>query len=554
MNAQERNRTNWWLWIGVALTVFKLWLTRSQPVFAIGNASLDDRLVLELAQSLVRGEWLGSYNEGTLAKGAGYSLFIALAFYLGVPLGLAQQGLYALACALFSRALKPVGNSFTQLLVYLTLLWNPMSYEAPTMGRIMRQHLVTPLGIMIFASLVALYLRRTETFKNQWPWIIMGGFATGIFWITREESVWILPSILLLLGAIGFQGWKTSRPKYIALCLIGLSCAMTPSLWVSLKNHQHYGWFGTVEFKASEFKSAYGSLQRVKVGPELAQVPVSREARAAIYQVSPAFASLKPWLEREEWTNEGPTPADRQIKGGWFMWALRESVAHSGQAPDARSALAFYQILANEVNAASDAGLLPARPRSDSLIPPIRANDLSDITRTSLWFADFVASFTSFSAYPQLSVGDREELKLFHDLTGDRISSSIRAPEIERPNQKIMQLHKMNLLQRIGTNLGSFFFAICFVTHLIILTRIVQLFRSRSLSYPIVLAAAAWGGVAVFILINALVHVLSFSVIAVSTFAPIYPLLIIFHIAVFWDAYSAWFSKTNQINRDQISA
>ena len=531
--------------------MLKLWLTRSQPVFAIGNASLDDRLVLELAQSLVRGEWLGSYNEGTLAKGAGYSLFIAFVFYLGVPLGLAQQGLYALACAIFSRALKPVCNSFTQLIIYLSLLWNPMSYEAPTMCRIMRQHLVTPLGIIIFASLIAIYLRRTQVFKKQWSWIILGGFATGVFWVTREESIWIVPSMILLLGAIGFQMWKTSRPKFIILSLIGLSCALTTPLLISWQNHQHYGWFGTVEFKADEFKAAYGALQRVKVGPTLKQVPVTREAREAIYQVSPTFATLSPWLERDKWYHEGPAHADKQIKGGWFMWALRESVALSGQAPDARSALALYQLLAEEINVACDTGALPARTRSDSMVPPIREGDFAEILRTSVWFADFVASFTSFSAYPQLSVGDREELKLFHDLTGDRISSSVRAPEIERPNQKILQLHKMNLLQRIGTKLGSFFFSICIVTHLIVMTRIVQLIRSRSLSYPIVLAAAAWGGVAAFILINALVHVLSFSVIAVSTFAPIYPLVIIFYISVFWDAYYAWFSKTNRLIRDQ---
>ena len=54
------------------------------------------------------------------------------------------------------------------------------------------------------------------------------------------------------------------------------------------------------------------------------------------------------------------------------------------------------------------------------------------------------------------------------------------------------------------------------------------------------LAVAAGGGVLAYLLLNALVQVTSFPVIAVSTFAPIYPLLLVFVIAALWDAAEAW--------------
>src|SRR5690606_10679919 len=124
-------------------------------------------------------------------KGCGYSLWIAATFWLGIPLGLAQQALYAVACAVIVRALRPALSSGVVLLgIYLVLLWNPMSYEAPTLGRIIRQNLYTPLGMLIFAGLIALYYRREEKFRRQLPWAVLIGLSAALFWMTREESIW----------------------------------------------------------------------------------------------------------------------------------------------------------------------------------------------------------------------------------------------------------------------------------------------------------------------------------------------------------------------------
>jgi hypothetical protein len=125
-----------WFWAALVLTVAQLWLTRGQGVCALGNAGYDDRLFIDLAQHLIAGEWLGPFNELTLAKGPFYPLFIAGAFAAGIPLFLAQHLLYAAACALFTRALRPaIASGWWRLLIFALLLWNPMSFEASSMGR-----------------------------------------------------------------------------------------------------------------------------------------------------------------------------------------------------------------------------------------------------------------------------------------------------------------------------------------------------------------------------------------------------------------------------------
>ncbi len=135
MNPTPAWRSRLWLAIALVLTFLKLWLTRGQGLYAIGANGREDRLFLELAHSLVHGNWLGPYNNLTLAQGPFYPLFIAAAFGLGVPLFLAQQAFYATACAWFARALRPaVASAGARCAIYLLLLWNPMTFDAPQMA------------------------------------------------------------------------------------------------------------------------------------------------------------------------------------------------------------------------------------------------------------------------------------------------------------------------------------------------------------------------------------------------------------------------------------
>ncbi|MEO6875658.1 MAG: hypothetical protein ABI222_12635, partial [Opitutaceae bacterium] len=161
MNEKPHRPVHPWFWAGVLLTLVKLWLVRGQAIYAIGPADHDDRLFLQLADHLVRGEWLGPYNQLTLAKGPFYSCWVAFVYFLGLPLFFAQHLLYAAGCAFFVRAVRPaIASGAARFAIYALLLWNPMSFDASSMGRVLRQHVYGPLALMLFAGLIALYLRR----------------------------------------------------------------------------------------------------------------------------------------------------------------------------------------------------------------------------------------------------------------------------------------------------------------------------------------------------------------------------------------------------------
>jgi len=545
-----RNR----LWFGVALgfTALKLWLTRGQGVFAIGNAGYDDRLFLELAQHLVRGEWLGPYNELTLAKGPFYSLFIAAAFTVGLPLFLAQQLFYAAACGLFTRALRPaVTSAGARLGIYLLLLWNPMTFDAPSMGRVLRQHVYGPLGLMIFAGLIALHLRRSAPARVQLPWALLLGLAGGAFYLTREESLWLVPAIALLAGAGVFGCWKVSRASARrALGWLGLALlvASLPVLLVCARNKRHYGWFGTTEFRAAAFQDAYGAMLRVRVGPELPYVPVTREAREAMAAVSPAFATVQAELARGialGWAGASESitklpPEQEQVGGGWLVWAFREAAVKATQHPSARQTLALCRQVADEINRACDDGRLPAGPRRSGFLPPWRQAQTAPFLQAAGEFADFVVRFSRFSAFPPPSTGSPEELVLFQDMTRERLSPV--AGEINDVGvAKFMQNQwKVGVLQLAGKALRPVLLGLFILAQVIVIFRVIQSAWRRQWTFPLTVAAAAWGSCAASVLMHAIIQATSFPVLTISSFAPIYPLLLVFIAAVLWDAVEAW--------------
>jgi len=564
MNAARQPPVRLWFWAGVLLTVAKLWLVRGQTVYAIAGADHDDRLFLLLAEHLMHGEWLGPYNQLTLAKGPFYSCWIAAVYGLGLPLFFAQHLLYAAACAVFIAACRPAIRSGAALFfIYALLLWNPMSFDASGMGRVLSQHVYGPLALLMFAGLIALFLRRDQSLRRLLPWAALLGLAFSAFWLTREESIWIVPSLLLLAGPSLVSAWHSSRADFRRVAQafgIAVLWGFLPILAVCGLNYAHYRWFGTVEYRAAAFTDAYGAMLRVKVGPTLPFVAVTREARAAMYAVSPAFAELKPhldggigrdWAQSSEFLTHIP-PDEHQIGGGWMMWALRDAVSAAGHGQNARRDLKFYRQMADEINAACDDGRLPAGPQRSGFLPPWREGQTAAVAKAFVEFTDYVVSFRNFSAYAGASDGTAQELELFQRMTREKLSPGPGTAALPAPTARDVQ--KTERLQQIGRTLRPVLFWLFWVAQGLALIRAAELLWRRRGSFPLTVTAAAWVGCFAYLLINAVVQVTSFPVLTISSFAPVYPLLLVFIAAVFWDAIAAWVVPRMPQRREKIVA
>ena len=436
--ASTRTPRPWWKWIclaaGLILVGTKLWLVSGQTMIAVGHAEYDDMLFLRLAESLLRGEWLGTYDHLTLAKGPMYSFFIAAVFLTGLPLFLAHHLLYAVACMALLQALRPlVPGPGLRLALFTVLLFNPVTFDAQIHMRVLRQQIVHSEVLLILAGLVALYARHREPLHRLLPWAVLTGVTLSAFVLTREESIWLLPCAGLLWAAAAGAVWRAHAADRLQrlLVVVALPFALwaTGPLIVASLNHRHYGVFTTCEFNQRDFKDAMGALMRIEPVRWQAYLPVPREVRERLYPLCPTFATLRPELDGPTgayWASltEGLTGrpgSEREIAGGWFMWALRRAVHDTGQDRTGAEAAAFYRRVAAEVNAACDTGKIAAGPPRSGFLPPLRK---AHFKKLPLSLRNTVGYFTTFSDMDARSTwtsgGSPEELARIARLTRTR--------------------------------------------------------------------------------------------------------------------------------------
>lgn len=449
------------LWPAVFLLAFvKIRLVEAQALTAMGIAVYDDRLFLTLAESLLKGNWLGPYDAATLVKGPFYPLWIAAVFKVGVPLLLAQHLLYILACVVLVIALRPlIASPLTAFLVYVVVLFNPMSYISGVTTQVLREGIYPALTVLTFACAIGVLLRRDGSIVRLLVWTVSLGFALSALWLTREEGVWIVPSMIFFLVSAGISlflkkkaVWLRSVFLFIPLLVFFLVIGV-----VARFNMDRYGIYTVTEVKSPEFLSAYGALLRVKHKAWKPYVPVPADVRERLYAVSPAFAELKPYFEGEsgkKWTvmfsgirelckkdHEIARKVDMllnmdasgiwkkvfyddngDIPGGWFMWAFREAAASAGHYTSGKSSQDYYRRLAAEVNAACAAGRLECGPERASLMPPWRHESDYPFLKSFAYGALLLSTFEGFNVDPDYSWGDPGALKFFRDLTHERLS------------------------------------------------------------------------------------------------------------------------------------
>jgi hypothetical protein len=265
-----------------------------------------------------------------------------------------------------------------------------------------------------------------------------------------------------------------------------------------------------------------------------------------MYRVSPTFAELRPfldggigrdWAESSEALTRRP-PKELQIGGGWMIWALRDSVAAAGHGQNAKRAQKFYRQMADEINRACDDGRLPAGPPRSGFLPPWREGQAGELARTFLEFADFTVGFRSFSANALPSVGTAEDLEIFVRMTRERLSPGPGTAALPAPDAG--DVDRTEKLQRIGDILRPALLVLFWIAQILALLRVGEMIWRRRGNFPLAVAAAAWGAGVAYVLINALIQVTSFPVLMIASFAPIYPLVLVFIVAVFWDVSAAW--------------
>lgn len=444
----------------VGFSLFKLWLVRGQKLQAIGGSIHDDQHYLTQAESLLQLDWLGPFNSLTLIKGPFFPIWIAGCFRLGIPLLLAQHLLYIAAVFLLVHALRRwIYSRGVRLIFFAWLLFNPSTFQVL---RVLRDGIYCSEILLIIACAVGLSASWNAPLKRAYAWGTGLGLSLVAFWLTREEGVWFVPSVALLIGTATRMVWKHAaeqRRWRLTACALPLLIWGAGLLTVSMVNWIQYGMFTVVELKSPAFVRAYAALVRVKPAEFRRYLPVPKETRERIYEVSPAFAELRPYLEGrlgQDWASysqyfTGLDPASNEIASTWFLFALRDAVEQAGYYTNSFTAMNFYKRLALEINSACEEGRLQNWPLRLTLLPRWQ-REYHGMAWTSITsvLANFLRMPYNVTPAP-ISEGRNNELSLFEDLTGERLSLPSDHPHARRDlvQQDKMDGRRLRLLQHI---------------------------------------------------------------------------------------------------------
>lgn len=388
------------LLLGLASVAF-----RNELPMAINHAPHDDSLFLKLADSLRQGAWLGPYDNLTLAKGPAYPVALALISSAQLPLTPTEQLIYLTAasvCALLTHRLT--GSRWLALVLFAVLALNPVMWS-PHLARTIRDGFYTSMSLLLVSVMAWLALvemqrgRGIPTLFMAFAVVLVGAVA-GVFWLTRQEGVWLVPSLLLIAAAAAWihfseQGALTARLDRAArtarllaprALLFGAGLALVLG-GTAATNAAVYGLPIVNDFTDGSFPAAYGAMARIEHDVPERYVPVPRSARQAAYEVSASAAKLEPYLEGDlgaRWTvvscGGGPAVARDcdEMTGAFFVWALRDAVAEAGHWDSLPESQRFLRDMADEINSACDEGRIYCGAPRSGVTPPVGLDTLAE--------------------------------------------------------------------------------------------------------------------------------------------------------------------------------
>ncbi len=522
------------------LVLIKIWLIRAHLVM-VTLTPHDDLLFIRHAESLLKGQWLGDYNQLTLIKEPFYPMFIALSNWLSLPLLFSEHLFYAISCGVFIWAIGPLVRQRIVLLgAFLFLLFNPGSFNYPAVGRIFQLAIYAPLAILVVSLLLGMAIRATAPLRTALGWSCGLGTALSIFWITRGESIFLMPSvgmvflfICITVGGKNLKDWR--RP--LLLCALPFVLMWGTIQTVQQINKSQYGVPAVNELLTPEFESAYGGLLRIKSNEERQFFPVVRDARVQAYAVSPTFREVEKHLDGPVGMGWLTLAGADDIPAAFFVWAFRDSVAAAGYHSSGTKALEFYRKMGAEIDAACDAGTLQCRARVTSLVPPWRPEFNALILPTISAVIEKTLTFEAFNAHTDhfRNAIPREMMTLFSNVTGENLLSSKPGGSDVYPDYIThLNREKCRILGQIGHAYQIIIPYLFAVSLLLLLFNLGVGVKKRRLTLMTLLSVSSLGGMLSITAVMTLLTITSYSEIA-RVMHVSFPLVLIFIISVFLD-------------------
>lgn len=352
------------------VTIFRI-LINFKIIYSINPAFVeDDGLLYMFADRIKESKYLGDYNSRTLVKGISYSLLLAFNSISGLSYSMVLSILDVLSAYVFVKAFqKKIPNKFVLAVMYILILFNPVNLDNSIRQRMYRNTLVPDMVVLTFSLLIGLFFRRNDRLKIQLKWAVSAGIALGFFYHLREDSIWIMPfvivvTLLQIINLFCFNNKKNNVDKsFKSLCkrilvyLVPICILMGYTLSIMVVNKKHYGIFVVNDRSQSYFADAMQDIYRIDAKNENDVIWVSKDAISIALNNSKSLREIEAPLKEiyDRWGN------GEDISGDLFSWIFRSAAEEKNFYKDANTANKYWNNVHKELKQAEQSGKIKTK-------------------------------------------------------------------------------------------------------------------------------------------------------------------------------------------------
>lgn len=465
----------------VVLTLIRLWLGVRTPLLLQADARYDDFLFVRYAEELLNGNWLGN-DSLSLAKSASFSVILALGYLLGIPYNFGLYVLYILACILISIAFYYIiKNKYFCYILYLFLLYSPIMFHEENVQKVYRGGYIVIFAIIVFASVIAQFGISFErnVGRKALVWALVGSVALPVFWLMKEDSIWILPFVCAATG-ITLLSLKISHGKIQKKLLIRMFIAVLPLLVLAGSilvykgvNYKYYGAFTITDRSGTHFKNVIEDLIQIE-DPNVGDTWITRNMIREAAENSGTLSTIMG--EVEQICNER-CGDDGEIHGDIIIWALREAANRAGVYNDGwEAADNFYGRIHEELQDAFERGDLKKSTGKiyiSSISRGFTAKELTDyyLKQTPVTLK-MLLTYSENAITVTPASGDYENIALMDEIVNSHFTWKDAENSLNRKDAEIVSLE--NKIVGLYQKTGMLIFGAAFVGTLLLCVRAIR--------------------------------------------------------------------------------
>lgn len=330
----------WIIILIVVLCIIRFLISYKLPSFYLRNLGYDDMLMINKVKALKAGEYLGIYSSKTLIKGIIYPIFLLLTQKINTTYSIVLTVLYILATVYFVYSLKKViKNKVCIVIIFVIILFNPLSYSSDVFQRIYRNSLSLIELLFFLGAVINIIGSKKENIVNY----IFLGITTGVMFLTREDNIWTIIVLVILFVS---KLYKNIKIKNALLNVIPIFVIAVILNTVSYINYKNYNIYTYDEISKTHFKDAYLKILQIKDAEKKDSIAIPKSTLLKLAEVSKVFNFTKEEIEKKY---EMSGRQDGEIYNGNIVWLLRGWISKKNDFKDGKEADEYYLKLSNEI-------------------------------------------------------------------------------------------------------------------------------------------------------------------------------------------------------------